>query len=37
MKQVIRKFKLEFAQFVELGAFAQFAFDLNKATQNHLS
>ncbi|KAJ6818036.1 ATP synthase CF1 alpha subunit [Iris pallida] len=36
MKQVADKLKLELAQFVELEAFAQFAFDLDKATQNQL-
>jgi F0F1-type ATP synthase alpha subunit len=30
MKQVISKLKLELVQFVELEAFAQFAFDLDK-------
>ncbi|GAV73654.1 ATP-synt_ab domain-containing protein/ATP-synt_ab_C domain-containing protein [Cephalotus follicularis] len=34
MKQVARKLKLELVQFTELEAFAQFAYDLDKATQN---
>ncbi|MBA0794410.1 hypothetical protein Gohar_018743 [Gossypium harknessii] len=37
MKQVASKSKLELAQFDKLEAFAQFAFDLNKATQNQLA
>ncbi|XP_052479581.1 ATP synthase subunit alpha, chloroplastic-like [Gossypium raimondii] len=37
MKQVIGKSKLELAQFTELEAFARFASDLNKATQNQLA
>ncbi len=37
MKQVARKLKLELAQFTQLKAFAQFAFDLAKATQNQLA
>ncbi|KAL9419555.1 hypothetical protein AB3S75_037340 [Citrus x aurantiifolia] len=37
MKQVAGKLKLELAQFVELEAFAQFASDLDKATQNQLA
>ncbi|KAL4609851.1 hypothetical protein ACB092_08G010700 [Castanea dentata] len=37
MKQVAGKLKLELAQFAELEAFAQFAFDLDKATQNQLA
>ncbi|KAK5835927.1 hypothetical protein PVK06_011645 [Gossypium arboreum] len=37
MKQVAGKSKLELAQFAELEAFAQFASDLNKATQNQLA
>ncbi|KAM3375469.1 hypothetical protein P3S68_014183 [Capsicum galapagoense] len=37
MKQVAGKLKLELAQFAELEAFAQFSFDLNKATQNQLA
>ncbi|PHT98336.1 ATP synthase subunit alpha, chloroplastic [Capsicum chinense] len=36
MKQVAGKIKLELAQFTELEAFAQFVFDLDKATQNQL-
>ncbi|KAF1876738.1 hypothetical protein Lal_00031554 [Lupinus albus] len=36
MKQVAGKLKLELAQFAELEAFAQFASDLDKATQNQL-
>ena len=36
MKQVAVKSKLELAQFAELEAFAQFIFDLDKATQNQL-
>jgi F-type H+/Na+-transporting ATPase subunit alpha len=37
MKQVAGKLKLDLAQFAELEAFAQFASDLDKATQNQLS
>nr|KJB62237.1 hypothetical protein B456_009G407600 [Gossypium raimondii] len=37
MKQVSSKSKLELAQFVELEAFAQFASNLNKSTQNQLA
>ncbi|XVE49817.1 hypothetical protein DITRI_Ditri01bG0112100 [Diplodiscus trichospermus] len=37
MKQVAGKSKLELAQFAELEAFAQFASDLNKPTQNQLA
>ncbi|KAB1669045.1 hypothetical protein ES319_1Z080900v1 [Gossypium barbadense] len=37
MKQVTGKSKLELAQFAELEAFAQFASDLDKATQNQLA
>ncbi|XLR57870.1 hypothetical protein S83_008542 [Arachis hypogaea] len=37
MKQVAGKLKLELAQFSELEAFAQFASDLDKATQNQLA
>ncbi|KAG5583988.1 hypothetical protein H5410_044422 [Solanum commersonii] len=37
MKQVAGKLKLELAQFAELEAFAQFAFDFDKATQNQLA
>ncbi|KAG5609322.1 hypothetical protein H5410_020603 [Solanum commersonii] len=37
MKQVAGKFKLELAQFAELEAFAQFASDLDKATQNQFA
>ncbi|KAF3633696.1 ATP synthase subunit alpha, chloroplastic [Capsicum annuum] len=37
MKQVAGKLKLELAQFSELEAFVQFAFDLDKATQNQLA
>ncbi len=37
MKQVAGKLKLELAQFAELEAFAQFASDLDQATQNQLS
>ncbi|KAJ8746981.1 hypothetical protein K2173_014562 (mitochondrion) [Erythroxylum novogranatense] len=37
MKQVAGKLKLELAQFAELSAFAQFASDLDKATQNQLA
>lgn len=37
MKQVAGTLKLELAQFAELEAFAQFASDLDKATQNQLS
>ncbi|WMV07381.1 hypothetical protein MTR67_000766 [Solanum verrucosum] len=37
MKQVSGKLKLELAQFAELEAFAQFASDLDKATQNQLA
>jgi F-type H+-transporting ATPase subunit alpha len=36
MKKVAGKLKLELAQFAELEAFAQFASDLNKATQDQL-
>uniref|UniRef100_F6HVT3 ATP synthase alpha subunit C-terminal domain-containing protein n=1 Tax=Vitis vinifera TaxID=29760 RepID=F6HVT3_VITVI len=36
MKQVAGKSKLELAQFAELEAFAQFAFDLDKATHSQL-
>ncbi|MCM1984075.1 F0F1 ATP synthase subunit alpha [Lyngbya confervoides] len=36
MKQVAGTLKLELAQFAELEAFAQFASDLDKATQNQL-
>ncbi|KAF8404320.1 hypothetical protein HHK36_009203 [Tetracentron sinense] len=36
IKQVAGKSKLELAQFAELEAFAQFASDLDKATQNQL-
>ena len=35
--QVAGKLKLELAQFAELEAFAQFASDLDKATQNQLA
>lgn len=37
MKQVAGKLKLELAQFDDLAAFAQFASDLDKATQDQLS
>ncbi|XP_035830061.1 ATP synthase subunit alpha, chloroplastic-like [Helianthus annuus] len=37
MKQVASKLKPELAQFTELEAFAQFASDLDKATQNQLA
>jgi F-type H+-transporting ATPase subunit alpha len=37
MKQVAGKLKLELAQFSELEAFAQFASDLDQATQNQLA
>jgi F-type H+-transporting ATPase subunit alpha len=37
MKQVAGKLKLELAQFAELEAFAQFASDLDKATQDQLA
>ncbi len=37
MKKVAGKVKLELAQFEELAAFAQFASDLDQATQNQLS
>ncbi|MBD1860662.1 MULTISPECIES: F0F1 ATP synthase subunit alpha [Trichocoleus] len=37
MKQVAGKVKLELAQFADLEAFAQFASDLDKATQDQLS
>ncbi|PHT94398.1 ATP synthase subunit alpha, chloroplastic [Capsicum annuum] len=37
IKPVAGKLKLELAQFAELEAFAQFAFDLDKATQNQLA
>ncbi|KAK8672008.1 hypothetical protein V6N13_110386 [Hibiscus sabdariffa] len=37
MKQVVGKSKSELAQFAELEAFAQFAYDLDKATQNQLA
>ena len=37
MKQVAGKLKLELAQFAELEAFAQFASDLDQATQDQLS
>ncbi|KAL2934581.1 ATP synthase subunit alpha chloroplastic [Bienertia sinuspersici] len=37
MKKVAGKLKLELAQFAELEAFAQFAPDLDKATQNQLA
>jgi len=37
MKKVAGKVKLELAQFDELQAFAQFASDLDKATQNQLA
>src|SRR5207237_4087317 len=36
-KTVAGKLKLELAQFAELEAFAQFASDLDKATQNQLA
>nr|YP_010760249.1 ATP synthase CF1 alpha subunit [Cuscuta volcanica]WEY30228.1 ATP synthase CF1 alpha subunit [Cuscuta volcanica] len=37
MKQVASKLKLELAQFAELEAFAQFASDLDQASQNQLA
>ena len=37
MKEVAGKLKLELAQFAELEAFAQFASDLDKATQDQLA
>jgi F-type H+-transporting ATPase subunit alpha len=37
MKKVAGKLKLELAQFAELEAFAQFASDLDKATQDQLA
>jgi F-type H+/Na+-transporting ATPase subunit alpha len=37
MKKVAGKVKLELAQFAELEAFAQFASDLDKSTQNQLA
>ncbi|AES63405.1 putative H(+)-transporting two-sector ATPase [Medicago truncatula] len=37
MKQVAGKLKLKLAQFAKLEAFAQFASDFNKATQNQLA
>ena len=37
MKQVTGKLKLEVAQFIELEAFAQFASDIDKGTQNQLA
>ncbi|MEM8605281.1 MAG: F0F1 ATP synthase subunit alpha, partial [Cyanobacteria bacterium P01_H01_bin.121] len=37
IKKVAGKMKLELAQFDELAAFAQFASDLDKATQNQLA
>ena len=37
IKQVAGKLKLELAQFVELEAFAQFASDLDRATQRQLA
>jgi F-type H+-transporting ATPase subunit alpha len=37
MKKVARKLKLELDQFAELEAFAQFASDLDKATQDQLT
>ncbi|KAD3337193.1 hypothetical protein E3N88_32713 [Mikania micrantha] len=37
MKQVAGKLKLELTQFAKLEAFAQFASDLDKATQNQLA
>ncbi|KAF5727053.1 ATP synthase CF1 alpha subunit protein (chloroplast) [Tripterygium wilfordii] len=37
IKQVVGKLKLELAQFAELEAFAQFASDLDKVTQNQLA
>ena len=37
MKKVAGKVKLELAQFAELEAFAQFASDLDKATQDQLA
>jgi F-type H+-transporting ATPase subunit alpha len=36
MKKVAGKLKLELAQFAELEAFAQFASDLDKSTQDQL-
>ena len=35
MKEVAGKLKLELAHFIELGAFAQFTSDLNKATRTN--
>nr|YP_009667457.1 ATP synthase CF1 alpha subunit [Cuscuta strobilacea]QCW07804.1 ATP synthase CF1 alpha subunit [Cuscuta strobilacea] len=37
MKQVVSKLKLELAQFAELESFAQFASDLDQASQNQLA
>ncbi|KAK2643627.1 hypothetical protein Ddye_025390 [Dipteronia dyeriana] len=37
IKQVAGKLKLELAQFAELEAFVQFAYDLDKATHNQLA
>jgi F-type H+-transporting ATPase subunit alpha len=37
MKKVAGKLKLELSQFAELEAFAQFASDLDKATQDQLA
>ena len=37
MKQIADKAKLELTQFTKLEVFAQFAFDLDKATQNQLA
>lgn len=37
MKQIADKSKLELTQFTKLEVFAQFAFDLDKATQNQLA
>jgi F-type H+-transporting ATPase subunit alpha len=37
MKKVAGKLKLELAQFAEMEAFAQFYFDLDKATQDQLA
>jgi F-type H+-transporting ATPase subunit alpha len=37
MRKVAGKLKLELAQFAELESFAQFAFDLDKATQDQLA
>jgi len=37
MKQVAGKLKLELAQFAELETFAQFTYNLDKATQNQLA